>query len=53
MASSAAVLKLVDAQEPPLRVFLGDGPLALAAADYERRLATWRAWEWLSVEAQG
>jgi NAD(P)-dependent dehydrogenase (short-subunit alcohol dehydrogenase family) len=52
-ASSAAVLKLVDADDPPLRVFFGDGPLALATADYEQRLATWREWEWLSLEAQG
>ncbi|MCW2598875.1 MAG: putative oxidoreductase [Frankiales bacterium] len=53
IASSAAVLKLVDAQNPPLRVFFGDGPMALATADYEKRLATWREWEWLSLEAQG
>jgi NAD(P)-dependent dehydrogenase (short-subunit alcohol dehydrogenase family) len=52
-ASSAAVLHLVDADNPPLRVFFGDGPLALATADYEQRLATWREWEWLSIEAQG
>jgi NAD(P)-dependent dehydrogenase (short-subunit alcohol dehydrogenase family) len=52
-ATRAAVLKLVDAETPPLRVFFGDGPLALAAADYESRLATWREWEPLSLEAQG
>src|ERR1700677_1974974 len=48
-ASSAAILKLVDAPNPPLRVFFGDGPLAIATADYESRLATWREWEWLSI----
>jgi len=53
VASANAVLKLVDADPPPLRVFLGDGPLQLANADYQQRLATWRAWEWLSLEAQG
>jgi NAD(P)-dependent dehydrogenase (short-subunit alcohol dehydrogenase family) len=52
-ATRAAVLKLVDAKEPPLRIFFGDGPLALAAADYESRLALWRKWEPLSIEAQG
>ena len=52
-ASAAAVLELVDAENPPLRVFFGDGPLALATADYERRLATWREWEPLSLLAQG
>jgi NAD(P)-dependent dehydrogenase (short-subunit alcohol dehydrogenase family) len=52
-ATRAAVLKLVDADTPPLRVFFGDGPLALVTADYESRLKTWREWEPLSLEAQG
>jgi len=34
-------------------VFFGDGPLALASADYESRLALWREWEPLSVAAHG
>jgi NAD(P)-dependent dehydrogenase (short-subunit alcohol dehydrogenase family) len=53
VASSAAVLQIVDADEPPLRIFFGDGPLAIATADYESRLATWRAWEPVSIAAQG
>lgn len=53
MATRAAVLQIVDAEEPPLRVFFGDGPLAMATADYESRLATWRKWERVSIEAQG
>ena len=52
-ATRAAVLELVDAENPPLRVFFGDGPLAIATADYEARLATWREWEHLSVAAHG
>jgi NAD(P)-dependent dehydrogenase (short-subunit alcohol dehydrogenase family) len=52
-ATRAAVLQLVDAQDPPLRIFFGDGPLAIATADYESRLALWRTWEPLSLEAQG
>ena len=52
-ASAGAVLKIVDAERPPLRVFFGDGPLQLAVEDYEQRLATWRAWEYVSLEAQG
>jgi len=52
-ASTAAVLKIVDAESPPLRVFFGDGPLAIATKDYESRLATWREWEPVSIEAQG
>lgn len=48
-----AVLRIVDAEPPPLRVFFGDGPLAIATADYESRLATWREWEPLSIAAHG
>ena len=44
---------IVDAEEPPLRMFFGDGPLAIATADYESRLATWRQWEPVSIAAGG
>jgi NAD(P)-dependent dehydrogenase (short-subunit alcohol dehydrogenase family) len=52
-ASAAALMKVVDAEVPPLRIFFGDGPLAVASADYESRLATWREWEPVSIEAHG
>ena len=52
-ATREAILRVVDAQDPPLRVFLGAGQLQLAAADYESRLATWREWEPVSVAAHG
>jgi NAD(P)-dependent dehydrogenase (short-subunit alcohol dehydrogenase family) len=52
-ATRDAILAIVDADDPPLRVFLGDGPLALATADYATRLQTWREWEPVSVAAQG
>jgi NAD(P)-dependent dehydrogenase (short-subunit alcohol dehydrogenase family) len=52
-ATGAVVLKVVDAEDPPLRIFFGDGPLSLVTSDYEQRLATWREWEPLSIEAQG
>lgn len=52
-ASAAAVLKVVDAENPPLRIFFGVAPLGIAEADYESRLATWREWQPVSVEAQG
>jgi len=52
-ASSAAVLKIVDAPVPPLRVFLGAQPFGLAKADYENRLKTWEEWQPVAVEAQG
>ena len=52
-ASARAILKVVDAAEPPLRVFFGELPLELAKADYEKRLATWEQWQPVAVEAQG
>jgi NAD(P)-dependent dehydrogenase (short-subunit alcohol dehydrogenase family) len=52
-ASAAAVLKIVDAENPPLRVFFGEIPLQLAKADYQSRLKTWEEWQPVAVEAQG
>lgn len=52
-ASAAAVLRLVDADEPPLRCFFGSGPLGIAEADYASRLDTWRAWQEVAELAQG
>jgi NAD(P)-dependent dehydrogenase (short-subunit alcohol dehydrogenase family) len=52
-ATREAILKIVDAEKPPLRIFFGDGPLAIAEADYESRLATWREWEPVSIAAFG
>jgi NAD(P)-dependent dehydrogenase (short-subunit alcohol dehydrogenase family) len=53
VASVAAVLKIVDAEEPPLRVFFGAAPLAIATRDYESRLKTWNQWQPVSLLAQG
>jgi NAD(P)-dependent dehydrogenase (short-subunit alcohol dehydrogenase family) len=52
-ASAEAVLRIVDADEPPLRCFLGKAPLGIAEADYARRLETWRAWQPVAALAQG
>ncbi|UUO01428.1 SDR family oxidoreductase [Mycolicibacterium novocastrense] len=52
-ASARALLKVVDAENPPLRVFFGELPLQLAKADYENRLKTWEEWQPVAVEAQG
>lgn len=52
-ASARAILKVVDAQNPPLRVFFGEVPLGIAKADYENRLATWEEWQPVAIEAQG
>lgn len=52
-ATGQVVLKLVDAAEPPLRVFFGTAPIGMAKADYASRIETWEKWNHLSVEAQG
>jgi NAD(P)-dependent dehydrogenase (short-subunit alcohol dehydrogenase family) len=52
-ASAAAVMRIVDAQEPPLRCFFGVAPLGIAERDYEGRLATWHEWQPVAELAQG
>jgi hypothetical protein len=38
-ASAEAVMQIVDAQDPPLRVFFGSRWLEQVTAEYERRLS--------------
>ncbi|CAG2154140.1 SDR family oxidoreductase [Cupriavidus numazuensis] len=52
-ATGDAILKLVDADKPPLRLFLGSMPLPIARQRYAERLATWSEWETVSSAAQG
>jgi NAD(P)-dependent dehydrogenase (short-subunit alcohol dehydrogenase family) len=52
-ASAEALLRVVDADEPPLRVFFGAAPLSIAKADYASRIETWEAWDEVSQLAQG
>lgn len=52
-ASAAAILKVVDAEKPPLRVFFGSLPIQLAKADYESRIKTWEEWQPVAELAQG
>ncbi|SDR97787.1 NADP-dependent 3-hydroxy acid dehydrogenase YdfG [Nocardioides scoriae] len=52
-ATRQPILKVVDAEEPPLRVFFGKAPLDIATKDYESRLATWNEWQPVAVEAHG
>lgn len=52
-ATAEAVLKMVDAEKPPLRFILGNKNLPLARAAYADRLSTWEAWEAVSNAAQG
>jgi NAD(P)-dependent dehydrogenase (short-subunit alcohol dehydrogenase family) len=52
-ASAEAVMRIVDAENPPLRVFFGTAPLSIAERDYEGRLSTWREWQPVAELAQG
>ena len=52
-ATGAAILKVVDADEPPLRIFFGKAGLEMTRAEYGRRIATWEAWDAVSQEAHG
>jgi NAD(P)-dependent dehydrogenase (short-subunit alcohol dehydrogenase family) len=53
VATRSAVLRVVDAENPPLRIFFGATALGIATKDYESRLATWREWEPVSIAAHG
>jgi NAD(P)-dependent dehydrogenase (short-subunit alcohol dehydrogenase family) len=53
VATRAAILAVVDAEKPPLRIFFGSAPMAIMTADYESRIATWREWEPVSNAAHG
>ena len=52
-ATPEAIFKIVDAEHPPLRFFLGSHNLSEVRAAYAERLATWEAWESVSNAAQG
>ena len=51
-ATAEAILKLVDADNPPLRLALGSQVLPGARSLYAERLAAWEAWEDVSNAAQ-
>jgi hypothetical protein len=52
-ATRAAILKIVDAENPPLRIFFGSSGLPMTRAEYTRRIETWELWNGVSLEAQG
>jgi NAD(P)-dependent dehydrogenase (short-subunit alcohol dehydrogenase family) len=52
-ATGPAILKVVDAKDPPLRIFFGSGGLPMTKAEYARRIETWEKWSEVSIEAQG
>ena len=52
-ATGKAMLALVDAPEPPLRVFFGDVGLPMIRQEYADRLALWEKWDHLALMSQG
>ncbi|WP_369373676.1 SDR family NAD(P)-dependent oxidoreductase [Promicromonospora sp. Populi] len=52
-ATRAAILAVVDAEEPPRRIFFGKGALPLMQKEYASRLAEWEAWDEVSQAAFG
>jgi NAD(P)-dependent dehydrogenase (short-subunit alcohol dehydrogenase family) len=52
-ATGPAILKVVDANDPPLRIFFGSVGLPLTRSEYARRIETWEKWNDVSLEAQG
>ena len=51
-ATPEAVFKIVDTENPPLRLNLGSHNLPQVRAAYAERLSTWEAWESVSNAAQ-
>ncbi|EIZ1084214.1 SDR family oxidoreductase [Klebsiella oxytoca] len=49
----SAILTVVDAEKPPLRVFFGEGPTFMAPQVYQQRLTEWAQWAHVSRAAEG
>jgi NAD(P)-dependent dehydrogenase (short-subunit alcohol dehydrogenase family) len=52
-ATPEAIFKVVDAENPPLRINLGSNNLPWVRSTYAERLASWEEWDAVSREAQG
>ncbi|MFE3448655.1 SDR family NAD(P)-dependent oxidoreductase [Nonomuraea sp. NPDC059194] len=52
-AAAQVLLKLVDADNPPLRILFGQGFYPMIQQAYADRLKTWADWQDLSAEAHG
>ena len=48
-----AILQIVDADDPPLRVLFGLMPTVVVPGVYEQRLKLWKQWESVSLLANG
>jgi len=52
-ATPEAIFKIVDSENPPLRLNLGSNNLQGMRTTYAERLATWEEWDAVSAAAQG
>lgn len=52
-ATAQALLALVDAEDPPLRAFFGQGLIEMIHGEYAQRLDMWSKWRSLSEAAMG
>jgi len=52
-AAGPALLRIVDTENPPLRVLFGTQPVEIVRHLYAQRLQTWADWEHVSRAAQG
>ena len=52
-ATTEALFRIVDAEHPPLRFFMGSHNLPWVRGIYDQRLKTWEEWESVSIAAQG
>lgn len=52
-AAAAALLDVVDAEQPPLRVLFGLMPTLVVPPTYAARLELWKQWEPVSLAANG
>ncbi|WP_316844087.1 SDR family NAD(P)-dependent oxidoreductase [Pedobacter psychrodurus] len=52
-ATTEAIFKIVDSENPPLRFFLGSHNLPWVRTAYAERLASWEEWAPISNAAQG
>lgn len=52
-ATGAVILKLVDMENPPLRIFFGNWANGMIHTEYDKRLAEWDKYNDLSIEAHG
>jgi NADP-dependent 3-hydroxy acid dehydrogenase YdfG len=52
-ATTKAMLKLIDAEQPPLRLILGRAGFQWVKHTYSERMKNWEAWQDVSVAAHG